>query len=423
MPVDRERCLGQPLRERLLEAALSALSELDAQPHAAAGVHRLAGAADAIGAVSLLNAVRQFEASPTPTGVRSLRAALEAVRWQAGSPPPQRPPPTPPHAVDDDACALCLDPLRGARAQLQLSCTHRFHAECIVRSACCGHHSCPLCRATIGTVRVVGGEELVPTKLRGVGLSADTVWRDLYAHTFAALGAPDATCLASTTDDALAGAVMGRSDGGSSKADIVLLDSSVGGKGAGAIAASLRTSGFDGLVCVLTALPQANRAALLRASPDLDLVLPKGSVLDALAARLRLALAAKRLGLPLDDTDAGADAAGANKRVTSLLHRLPSDVLARLLTWLPLRDRLRVGQVCARYARCILHAAPLWTVCRCSTWDIYAAASSQASSRATRRWPRSPRASRQPVWPQAVSRAARTRSWAQLLLLVRASSL
>ena len=61
----------------------------------------------------------------------------------------------------------------------------------------------------------------------GVGLSADALWRELHAHAFAALGAPDATCLAA--GDALAGAAMGRPGGdGAPRADVVLLDSRVG---------------------------------------------------------------------------------------------------------------------------------------------------------------------------------------------------
>jgi hypothetical protein len=332
------------------------VSELDARPHCAASAHRLAGAADALGAAALLDAVRQFDASPTPAGVQPLRDALEdAARGHADAPPP---PPPPPDAVADDACAVCLEPLGGAGALLQLSCGHRFHAACLTQSARRGHSSCPLCRAAIGAVRVAGGEELVPARLRGVGLSADAVWRELHAHAFAALGAPDAICLATTVD--LAVAAMGRPGGdGAPRADVVLLDSRVGAEDATALAATLRASGFDRLVCVLTALPHARRAALARASPDLDLVLPKGVALDALAARLRLALAAKRLGLPLGDGDGDdGDAAEPAKRAVSLLDALPGDALARLLAWLPLRDRMRMGRVSVRCARRVLHAAP-----------------------------------------------------------------
>lgn len=342
-------------RALLLDAAYASVAALELQPTAKRDAHRLAGVAAMLGGAALLDRVRRFEAAPAPEDVRALRDTLDA---EAAEGTPEASAPALLAPANDDACAICLEPFESART-LRLSCGHRFHAPCLVQATSHGHVACPLCRGTIGAL-AEGTNQVVPPKLACVGFSADALWRRVHANVFAALGAPGASCIdasAATCAALVDVAVMGQG----SQADIVLLDSGVGGPDSAALAAALRAARFANLVCVLTALSAEGSAALLNAVPDLDLVLPKGLAPEALAARLRLALAAKRLGLPVGGAEAvvaetGDAAAESNKPLpwTSMaasMDALPDELVDALLAHAALPAALHVARLGRRYAR------------------------------------------------------------------------
>lgn len=50
--------------------------------------------------------------------------------------------------MQQDTCSVCLDPLDGQRDEHRLSCSHAFHAACLLPWVLGGNRSCPSCRAT-----------------------------------------------------------------------------------------------------------------------------------------------------------------------------------------------------------------------------------------------------------------------------------
>ena len=48
-----------------------------------------------------------------------------------------------------DDCSICLSTLAPGSTLLTLSCSHKFHLQCLALNLKAQHKQCPLCRATI----------------------------------------------------------------------------------------------------------------------------------------------------------------------------------------------------------------------------------------------------------------------------------
>jgi hypothetical protein len=93
-------------------------------------------------------------------GDSGLQAILDRLFDAADGAPPR---PAPQHVVDAlprcvvpaagagaawDACSVCLDDVVAGEERITLRCTHRFHAECVLRWLD-DHDSCPACRQAV----------------------------------------------------------------------------------------------------------------------------------------------------------------------------------------------------------------------------------------------------------------------------------
>ena len=299
--VEDELSIPVNLMHQLLDSLQESLLGFDAHglswAHGAEHIHRLSGAAAVLGHYELVHAARQLEAVPTRESLQAVHNALDSLRL--ASRVDQALPFVPTNA---NTCVICHEPLLcdGRSCRLQLSCSHCCHFVCMQKSVELGHHACPLCTMPLGSLHRVHSdealEELVPAQLRCVGLSTDPLWRSLHGHTFALLDA-DAICLGETEKETESFVEVAAGLGQSSPwrpADAVLLDSHVGTDSAAELAVKLRAAHFQGVVCVLTALPREACHALEASVPEIDLVLRKGIPPKLLGARLRLSLAAKR---------------------------------------------------------------------------------------------------------------------------------
>jgi len=293
IPVKLMHQLLDSLQESLLGFEAHGLS----WAHGAEHIHRLSGAAAVLGHYELVHAARQLEAVPTRESLQAVHNALDSLRL--ASRVDQALPFVPTSA---NTCVSCHEPLLcdGRSWRLQLSCSHCCHFVCMLKSVELGHHACPLCTMPLGSLHRVHSdealEELVPAQLRCVGLSADPLWRSLHGHTFALLDV-DAICLGETEEETESFVEVAAGLGKSTPwrpADAVLLDSHVGTDSAAELAVKLRAAHFQGVICVLTALPREACHALEASVPEIDLVLRKGIPPRLLGARLRLCLAAKR---------------------------------------------------------------------------------------------------------------------------------